>query len=84
MTDEYHRQPMLWDEVEVDLDGVMLASGGVWLESVPHAVEAYKDKGLFKAEALKQGGHCCRVYRLDRYRGSPRCRAAPIGRRLYN
>ena len=26
--------PALWDEVATDLDGVMLASGGVWLENI--------------------------------------------------
>jgi hypothetical protein len=45
-------EPMLWSEVETDLDGLMLAAGGVWLACVPDAVQAYK--GLFKADALRQ------------------------------
>jgi hypothetical protein len=45
-------EPVLWDEVETDLDGLMLAAGGVWLENIPHAVEAYK--GLFTLDGLKQ------------------------------
>jgi hypothetical protein len=44
-------EPVLWEDVAADLDGVMLATGGMWLESIPHAVEAYN--GLFKADALK-------------------------------
>jgi hypothetical protein len=57
-------EPMLWNEVESDLDGVMLATGGVWLESAAHAVEAYK--GLFTLDGLKQarrGRSVCFPYR---------------------
>ena len=45
-------EPVLWEEVEADLDGLMLASGGVWLECIPDAARAYE--GLLKADALKQ------------------------------
>jgi hypothetical protein len=45
-------EPVLWDEVAVGLDALMLAVGGVWLECARDAVEAYP--GLFKLEALKQ------------------------------
>jgi hypothetical protein len=44
-------EPVLWKEIEAGLDGVMLATGGVWLECIPHAAEAYK--GLFTADGLK-------------------------------
>jgi len=45
-------EPVLWAELDVGLDGLMLATGGVWLESVPHAAGAYKE--LFTANTLKQ------------------------------
>jgi hypothetical protein len=44
-------EPFLWDEFDAGLDGAMLAAGGVWLERVSHAVQAYPE--LFKLEALK-------------------------------
>jgi hypothetical protein len=43
--------PVLWNEVAVGLDGVMLATGGVWLESLTDAELAYP--GLVKANTLK-------------------------------
>jgi hypothetical protein len=46
-------EPVLWSEVDARLDGLMLAAGGVWLESIPDAVEAYKDLKLFTATGLK-------------------------------
>jgi hypothetical protein len=45
-------EPVLWDEVEAGLDGLMLAKGGFWLESAQHAVKAYE--GLFSLDGLKQ------------------------------
>jgi hypothetical protein len=42
---------VLWKDVAADLDGVMLASGGVWLESATHAAQAYS--GLFTVEGLR-------------------------------
>ena len=45
-------EPVLWDEVAVGLDALMLAAGGVWLECARDAAEAYPD--LFKLDALKQ------------------------------
>ena len=44
-------EPVLWDELDAGLDGLMLATGGVWLESIPHAAEAYD--GLFTVDGLK-------------------------------
>ena len=44
-------EPVLWSELEAGLDGLMLASGGVWLETIRDAVQAYK--GLFTVEGLK-------------------------------
>jgi putative DNA primase/helicase len=58
-------EPMLWDEVETNLDGLMLATGGVWLESIPDAVKAYE--GLFTRDGLKQarkGQSGCFPYRV--------------------
>ena len=46
-------EPVLWDEVEAGLDGVMLATGGVWLESAVDAVKAYP--GLFTVDGLRSG-----------------------------
>ncbi len=48
-------EPVLWGEVDAGLDGLMLAAGGVWLECIPHAVEAYQAEGLFTADGLKSG-----------------------------
>jgi hypothetical protein len=45
-------EPVLWEEVDAGLDGLMLAAGGVWLECVPDAARAYPD--LFTLAALKQ------------------------------
>jgi hypothetical protein len=42
--------PVLWEEVEAGLDGIMLATGGIWLESIPDAAEAYN--GLFTVNSL--------------------------------
>ena len=36
-------EPMLWAELETGLDGLMLATAGVWLENAVHAAEAYSD-----------------------------------------
>lgn len=44
-------EPVLWSEVDAGLDGLMLATGGVWLECIPDAVKAYP--GLFSADGLK-------------------------------
>jgi hypothetical protein len=44
-------EPVLWSEVDAGLDGLMLATGGVWLECIPDAVRAYP--GLFTADDLK-------------------------------
>jgi hypothetical protein len=44
-------EPVLWSEVDAGLDGLMLATGGVWLECMPDAVKAYPD--LFSAHGLK-------------------------------
>ena len=46
-------EPVLWDELEAGLDGVMLATGGVWLESAVDAVKAYP--GLFTVDGLRSG-----------------------------
>jgi hypothetical protein len=53
--------PVLWEEVEGGLDGLMFATGGVWLEVVRHASEAFE--GLISVNGLKQahrrgGGRC--------------------------
>ena len=45
-------EPVLWGELEGGLDALMMATGGVWLESVPHAAKAYPE--LFTAETLKK------------------------------
>ena len=45
-------EPVLWDEVAVGLDEMMMATAGVWLENVSHAAKAYE--GLFKARTLHQ------------------------------
>ena len=57
-------EPVLWSELEAGLDGLMLATGGVWLENVTDAATAYKE--LFTANTLKQA----------RKRGRTRARAA--------
>jgi hypothetical protein len=44
--------PVLWEEVEAGLDGLMFASGGIWLESIPDAAEAFE--GLFTVNGLKK------------------------------
>ncbi len=44
-------EPVLWDEVDGGLDGLMLAAGGVWLERVSHAAAAYSQ--LFTVDGLK-------------------------------
>jgi hypothetical protein len=45
-------EPVLWDEIAVGLDELMLATGGVWLENVTHAAKAYR--GLLSAKSLQQ------------------------------
>ena len=35
-------EPVLWGELEAGLDGLMLATGGVWLENVTDAAKAYE------------------------------------------
>jgi hypothetical protein len=45
-------EPVLWGEMETGLDGLMLATGGVWLENVTHAAKAYRD--LFTASTLER------------------------------
>ena len=45
-------EPALWDDLEAGLDALMLATGGVWLESAAHAALAYPD--LFTESALKK------------------------------
>jgi hypothetical protein len=54
--------PQLWSEVEVGLDGLMLADSGIWLESAAHAGQAFphlfKTRGLEKArQSDRQRGH---------------------------
>lgn len=44
--------PALWEEVEGGLDGLMFATGGVWVESIPDAAEAFE--GLFTVNGLKK------------------------------
>src|SRR5450631_1280381 len=60
----------------------------LFLEVVDHiqlmAVDPPSEHHQQQVKRLTQRGHCCRVYRVDSYRGSPRCRAAPFVRRLYN
>ena len=45
-------EPVLWKELEAGLDGIMLATGGIWLQCIRDAGRAYK--GLFTVEALKK------------------------------
>ena len=45
-------EPVLWDEVAVGLDEQMLATGGIWLGSAPHAAKVYPE--LFSENTLKQ------------------------------
>jgi len=45
-------RPVLWEELATSLDGLMLATGGVWLESFADAAKAYP--GLFSGVGLKQ------------------------------
>lgn len=45
-------EPVLWAELEAGLDGLMLATGGVWLQNATDAATAYKE--LFTANTLKQ------------------------------
>jgi hypothetical protein len=49
--------PVPWDEIEVESDGLMLAAGGMWLDNVADAVKVLAgDPGLpelFKADALE-------------------------------
>jgi len=45
-------KPVLRDDLMDDLDGEMLATGGMWLMSIRDAVQAYPD--LFSASGLKQ------------------------------
>jgi hypothetical protein len=44
-------EPVLWSEVDARLEGLMLATGGVWLECVPDAAKAYPD--LFTVSGLE-------------------------------
>jgi hypothetical protein len=44
-------EPVLWSELDAGLDGLMLASGGIWLECAEHAAVAYSD--LFTLDGLK-------------------------------
>ena len=44
-------EPVLWAEVDAGLDGLMLATGGVWLESIPDAAKVYE--GLSTVNGLK-------------------------------
>jgi hypothetical protein len=52
-------EPVLWAELEGGLDALMMATGGVWLESIPHAAKAYPE--LFTAETLKKARHRARA-----------------------
>jgi hypothetical protein len=45
-------EPVLWAELEVGLEGLMWAAGGVWLGSAPHAAKAYPE--LFSENTLEQ------------------------------
>ena len=47
-------------EIEAGLDGLMLATGGVWLESAADAAQAYH--GLFTVDGLKQARNEVRVH----------------------
>lgn len=42
--------PQLWSEVDAGLDGLMLATSGIWLECVPDAVQAFP--GFFSVAGL--------------------------------
>jgi hypothetical protein len=44
-------EPVLWSEVDAGLDGLMLATSGMWLESIPDAAQAFA--GLLKIDGLK-------------------------------
>ena len=48
-------EPVLWSELEAGADGLMLAVGGVCLESIPDAVQAYPR--LFTVDGLKSARH---------------------------
>ncbi len=45
-------EPVLWNELDAGPDGLMLATGGVWLECIPDAVKVYPG-GLLTADGLK-------------------------------
>ena len=47
-------EPVLWDEMETGLDGLMLATGGVWLENVTARGQGLSRSRLFTANTLKQ------------------------------
>jgi hypothetical protein len=47
-------EPVLWGEMETGLDGLMLATGGLWLANVTHAAKAYEKQAMFTANTLKQ------------------------------
>jgi hypothetical protein len=40
--------------METGLDGLMLATGGLWLANVTHAAKAYEKQAMFTANTLKQ------------------------------
>jgi hypothetical protein len=44
-------EPVLWDELEAGLDGLMLATAGVWLGNIADAERAFPE--LFSANTLK-------------------------------
>jgi hypothetical protein len=60
-------EPTLWEELDAGLDGLMLASGGVWLENTAHAAQAYQ--GLFSREALRDARKYARFEAADPARG---------------
>jgi hypothetical protein len=66
-------EPVLWSELEGGLEALMMATGGVWLESVPHAAKAYPE--LFTADTLKKARQRARARSAE---GNRRARAEGV------
>ena len=61
-------EPVLWDEVETGLDGLMLATGGVWLENVTHAAKAYEKQACSRPTPSNRPGSALRPSQRQRAR----------------
>ena len=61
-------EPVLWGELEAGLDGLMLATGGLWLENVTHAAKAYEKQDCSRPTPSNRPGNALRPSQRQRAR----------------